>query len=139
MRRSLKLMKKLAIIEATNLKKYATAEEINELDIEELDPDHTSRCIYGLMTGYCYSDRANELILQCCTRVYESNLKEPDDPDIKDAKLNGKPMPTINRRYAYHSPIETLILNDTPKKEYQKKLIRFLKGKTKTLSFDDSK
>lgn len=56
------------------IKKLATEEEKENLDIEELSPINAERCIYGQMTGDCRSHRANELISSCCARIF--NIKE---------------------------------------------------------------
>lgn len=44
------------------IKQNATQEEIAKLDFKTLDPDNVNFCIYGQMTGYCYGNRATELI-----------------------------------------------------------------------------
>ena len=63
--------------EAEALRVHATKEEISNLDIEILVPEYYDQCIYGLMTGDCFSRRASELIFNCCHRFFKSN----DDAD----------------------------------------------------------
>lgn len=60
---------KAAIKELRNIKKYATNEEVGKLlvHIDELDGNQSAKCVYGLMTGSCFSDRAEELIDKCAS------------------------------------------------------------------------
>lgn len=128
----MKKMWQLAIKEAVKLKKHATKKEISKLDISDFNPDSESRCIYGLMTGHCESERANELILKCCERVYSNT----NSPSRANNKLNGAPTKQIeySRLSQYTSPIETLIFPRNCGKEAGIRIIRFLKGETRTLT-----
>lgn len=73
--------------ELINIKKHATKEEINRLNIFELNPNDQEHCIYGQMTGNCFGYRAEELIGLCCitntsfvnisTTVTESQNRKP--------------------------------------------------------------
>ena len=47
--------------EINTIKRLATKEEINKLDINTFNPLQTNNCIYGQMTGNCLSLRAKEL------------------------------------------------------------------------------
>jgi hypothetical protein len=47
--------------ELDNIKANATKEEIGRLNIESFNVNSPTRCIYGLMTGECFSNRAKEL------------------------------------------------------------------------------
>lgn len=128
----LKKMKELAVKEATNLKKHATKQEIDNLNLFTFDPTSESRCIYGQMTGECYSERSVELIQKCCTRVY--NVKPA--VCVRDQKLNGAPTAIDEDKHRgafYHSPIEVLIWPGNGGKESGEKIIKFLKGETKEL------
>ncbi len=62
-------LKRQVLREANNLKKYATKEELQRLNIELLVPKFQTACIYGQMTGDCYSPRASELIHKCAVPV----------------------------------------------------------------------
>lgn len=64
--------------EATRLKRQVTTEEINRLDLETLDPSKRVFCIYGQMTGDCYSKRA-EYLLDKCALPYEGDLEQWDN------------------------------------------------------------
>lgn len=128
----LKIMWKLAIEEATKLRKYATRNEKENLvgDISSYD---NRRCIYGKMTGDCYSERAGELIMQCATRVYEI-----DALPMVLQKLNGAPYQTHRRNFAYHSPIEVLIAQQDCGDEAKRLLVPFIKGETKSIKIPDA-
>src|SRR5690349_22682986 len=98
----------LVVDEAKKLKQYATSEEKAALDFQTFNPENAYMCIYGQLTGNCYSTRASELIVQCAKRVYvaEDNL-EPRECK----KLNGKPK-AGSRGFGYTkywSPIEKFI------------------------------
>lgn len=47
--------------ELDNIKAKATKEEIGRLNLESFNPNSPTKCIYGLMTGECFSNRAKEL------------------------------------------------------------------------------
>lgn len=123
---------KLVVDEAKNLKKYATPQEIAQLNIEELNPTSGSYCVYGQIAGNCYTTRAVELIKKCAKRVYHA---EYDTNPGKCRRLNGDPKKIqINNRYGenvFWSPIEVFI--DRAPKEMGAKLVAFLKGERKRL------
>lgn len=119
--------------EASNLKKRALKKERRLLDFKELNPSSALSCIYGQMTGCCWSTRANQLISNCAERVYNNPVS-----DLTCGVLNGKPKITSSgdRSKHYFSPIECFICFDGNKKNgNNEKLIDYLKGKTKTLRF----
>lgn len=130
------ILKALVIAEAKNIRKNADKKELAKLSIDKLNPNSPLYCIYGQMTGDCYSERANDLIISCATRVFDTC--DAKDDLIKESKLNGKPV--IYRggspfsRPKYFSPIERFIYMKTNQKNGNNKaLIAFLKGETKTL------
>lgn len=133
-----KTLAELVVKEAKNIRKHATKKEIGNLELKRLDPNSINDCIYGQMTGHCYSQRANELILVCAERVY---IPINYNSTIIDTRLNGKPHiieDNSDRRYTYHSPIEKYILLAEEKKQKGiEKLVKFLKGERKTLSTID--
>lgn len=49
------------IHEIKGIREHATLEERNDLFFAYLDPRHENKCIYGQMTGSCYSKRAKEI------------------------------------------------------------------------------
>lgn len=124
-----KILVDLVKKEAKAIKENATEKEIDNLDFDELRPANTQRCIYGQMTGDCYSLRANDLIVKCAKRVYETT---GGINKCNIHKLNGKPFLLDNsqlRTQKYHSPIELFILFD---EKNNKMLIDYLKGNRKT-------
>lgn len=128
--KNLKRFKELVTNEAILLKKHATKEEISRLNFDTINPTHNFKCIYGQMTGSCESFRAHELMLLCCKEEVISSMTN---------QINGK----INKgfiRYGIWSPIEIYITAKRTLSEFEtslnkagtKRLIKFLKGETKT-------
>lgn len=146
----------LAIQEAINIKKHATDQEIDNLDIRSFNGGYPRTCLYGQLTGNCYNARAVELIQLCCERVYEANRNSV--PSRKAAKLNGSPL-GLERKLSendlvctYYSPIEILVGYDRPDPRYDeriaidnfansdscaKRIINFLKGETEVLELEE--
>ncbi len=123
MKRIGEALKKLVISEAQALKVNATREELDILDFYYLDVISPKNCIYGRMTGDCYSPRATEL-LSACAVPYSGDLERLERTSIQ--RFN----PTNRERSIVFSPIEYYITCDKAK---NKELIDFLKGKTDTL------
>ncbi len=142
-------LKEQVKLEAAALKQHATPSELANLDFNRFNANRTSQCIYGQMTGNCYSNRANELIVQCAQRVYttDSGCLMPEDIE----NLNGKPhlLEGRTRKHYYHSPIELFVAinQDTIVKtlhlDYNQSLVsantkillEYLQGHTETLNF----
>ena len=125
------VMHQLVKDEAKKLKELASKTEIQNLNFEELRPNSAGSCVYGQMTGNCYTTRAEDLIKQCCTRVYE---RESWCQDIKDSKVNGSPKKL--ERGSFWSPIEVFIdtkINQT--NGNNERLVKYLKDETQTLDF----
>lgn len=142
-------IKELVVGEATNLRKYITPEEKERLDISSLDGSSASSCVYGQLTGNCYSDRARQLIQKCCERVYISNNGHLKD----DLLLNGSPIGKRRDKedmnwlrkpnVEYYSPIEVLLSKLSKDGEVTiskdegspaDKLVKFIKGQTDSLT-----
>lgn len=127
----LKILKDLVRGEAANLREAITEEEASNLNFANLNASNAFGCIYGQMTGYCYSDRAQNLIESCCQRVF--NVVVSGWEAIKESILNGPPR-SINpsdRSSEYFSPIEKFLFFSTP--EEQQNLIKYLKKEVETL------
>lgn len=107
--------------EADNLKVHATKEELGRLNIKSLRPDKPTRCVYGLTTGLCDSDRAIEL-LQMCAPVFFKSFST-----INNLTPAGKIVDDISGHW---SPIELYIGAPEAKNA---NLIAYLKGETETL------
>jgi len=106
MKRDLKL-EELVIKEATNLKQYATVEELLKLDYDNLDGNSGNNCIYGQMTGDCETERSFELISECCELVYDVSTDDNWSDLDSDFIINKKKVDTTpSRRLVYYiSPI----------------------------------
>lgn len=133
---TIKAVNELVIAEATKLKKHATANEIKKLNFATLGTQSETRCIYGQITGSCFSDRATELIGQSCEKVFTNKSRSYDFGDERmgeiKGELNGSPKNSV--RMDYWSPIEVFI--DMPrnhKNGNNERLIAFLRDETKEL------
>lgn len=126
--------------EAEALRVHATGEEREKLDIEELRPSNISHCIYGQMTGNCYSLRAAALISQCCVRYFRKEIM-PDffkhNTTLENIQkgVNGMSVKDfIEHRTrcdeVHFSAIEAYILLPEARNA---NLIAYLKGETDTL------
>lgn len=118
--------------EALYLKKFATKEELSRLKKSLLDPTDQHRCIYGMMTQDCFSERSLEL-MKLCTSPFSSILK-------KDIVYS--PVPTTycaipsedaydGRDWAF-SPIEVFIWQNNERAN--NRLIDYLQDKTQVLN-----
>lgn len=110
--------------EALRLKKTATQEERDRLDFRNLNPLLADQCIYGEMTGNCYSDRAKELFDKCAT-PYSSILEE-----FPQAPLVNSYCDTNKLRVGAHSAIEYYIYQEDANPQA---LVDYLQDKTQTL------
>lgn len=122
-------LKELVIEEAKNLRKHASKEELNNLDFDKLDPKHEDNCIYGQMTGCCWSDRATSL-LNDCTEPYSWSLNEYFCPSEYRFIYNSLYEGRVDVNF---SPIEFYICRPENKNET---LIKFLKGEIEELTID---
>lgn len=127
------------ITEANNIRQHATPEEVNNLSFDDLNPYHIRKCIYGQMTGYCYSERAAELIEKCTPRYFEHGII----PIFSGIKINmARVVENINgvkvdnfvaerttSSFCHFSAIEAYILLDNAQNE---NLISLIKGNTQT-------
>lgn len=126
------LLKKLVISEADKLKKNATKRELSKLNIDDLRSTNALFCIYGQMTGSCYTTRAHNLISKCATRVYKQKT------GFTDAVLKGNPIPNMFKGKYYHrelfSPIECFIAFQKNRENgNNESLVNYLKGITDKL------
>lgn len=132
-----KELEDLVVEEATNLRIHATNEEKSNLNLNQLVYSSPTNCIYGLMTGHCFEERAVELIDKCCQKVY----KVEGELEIRDLPLNGSPAGKERNRVKceYYSPIEVLLDNEgwraTSKESSIAKVIQFIKGEINELNF----
>lgn len=121
----MKTLKELVIEEAIKLREHATEEERGRLNIKYLSADSASLCIYGQMTGSCWSPRAEELLNLCakpfCDVVYlRGTIKK---------RLSGGPF------IRAFSPIEAFIYYSSKKTNAD--LVSYIKGERETLTIED--
>lgn len=123
------ILKDLVRGEAAKLREIIKPSEAAKLDFRTLEGNSTEFCIYGQLTGHCFSSRANGLILKCCERVYKA------EGDIEmGCPLNGKPK-RVKPEYrgdSHWSPIEKWLATKATKKA-QKNLVQYLKKEVDTL------
>lgn len=128
------------INEAIALRKHATKEERGRLDFSKLRVMSQWECIYGQITGDCFSRRAAELIALCCTRYFHSGAVRHGNymgQVIDNANGTKKPIDFISTRsgnalgYKYYSAIEAYITLPDAK---NKNLIAYLRGEAETLN-----
>jgi len=140
----IKDLKELVKKEVANLKKFATVKERRRLSFLNLGAESTERCIYGQMTGSCFSERANQLIVKCCEEVlevtkYQWNLCDTVTKTCKPTLDNTCTGRTLLSGYnTWYSPIEIFISYNefgggSPSDSL--KLIEYLRNKRKTLDF----
>lgn len=125
--------------EAQALRVHATQEERERLSMESFSPSFAENCIYGLLTGKCWSPRAAELIELCAIRYFNPDavnktlecgidgiVQTVDGSTVKDFIS----IRTMHISKAPFSAIEVYILlpdaNDA-------NLIAYLKGETDTI------
>jgi hypothetical protein len=135
--------------EVEAIKTNATAQEIAKLDIENFNGRHYKQCLYGQMTGDCFSHRASELIFECCSRFFVGHPDDKDDgleeaTEKKDSAVyqyaNGEKYPDAedvdtlnyerNNGVIHYSSIEAYIMLKSAKPA---NIIAYLKGEMKDL------
>jgi len=129
-----KIFPPLVLEEAKNLRKYAKKEEINRLEFRVLYSESRTGCVYGQMTGDCFSERAQFLIENSCSKVYKAM---PGEALCDNAELNGPPKKYKgDRQLSYWSPIEVFISKNAKENNYElnEELVKFIKA---PLSFID--
>lgn len=124
-----KKLKQRVLEEATLLKQHATPEEIHKLDVDWIDPTNFEQCIYGQMTGNCYSERAHELLAKCAVWPYSIEL----DGYVKTQMGVTRWMNFRNGSSNGFSPIEYYIYNRPDKIPV---LVNYLKG-NRELTIED--
>lgn len=119
-------LREAVLKEAKLLKKNATEQQLDALDFKILNGSNTTLCIYGQMTGCCFSPEAHNLILKCAV---------PWSDDLLSCKVREKPKNGLeNRASRSFTAIEHYICR---KGANNKDLIYYLKGKRKKLTVED--
>lgn len=117
----MKNLNELVKQEADNIKLHATELEKSKLLLVRLNPESKRECVYGLMTGNCFSDRASELLNLCAMECVD---------DIEDVfEIIGKVKYSATRNF--FSPLEYYI---NQKDADNRQLIKYIKGQTDTLT-----
>lgn len=121
-------IKKAVIHEVKMLRQHATEDEINRLNFHMLDGTKSYDCIYGQLTGNCYSQRAIELINECVykRRFYSSTAILNYDFTVKEARVMKQNSSIYYERYGAYTSLEVFIVL-YPK--YNKSIIDALEGK----------
>ena len=112
--------------EIETIKEKATDEEKSKLDFAELDHDSRYSCIYGQMTGFCESFRAQELM----PKSYETFqvLGAPtnlDDYYIQHQSTKEGTSVTALEKFLFSSPSEV-----------HKNIISYIKGEAEALELE---
>jgi hypothetical protein len=63
--------------ELNHIKSVATKAELRKLVAKLVEPDSITACIYGLMTGYCHSERAHLIMKGLNFSHYYSSIERP--------------------------------------------------------------
>lgn len=118
--------------EAEALRVHATAAELEMIEFNSLKSDDRTACIYGLMTGDCYSERAAHLIDKCAITHFEGL---PEDMEEVSRYLTEKPKYFLDTRVdpwlpSTFSAIESYIC--LPEADTAN-LIAYLRGETENL------
>ena len=121
-------LKQLGKEEAKKLKQHATKEELQNLSFSLLDPATSDNCIYGMMTGNCFNERATQL-LNMCAKPYANDIFLDEETDTFTPAARQSMVFTSKGRKVF-SPIEVYIMQ---RKAKQRNLIDYLKGETDTL------
>jgi hypothetical protein len=99
-------LEKLALDECKLIVDYFTSEEINKLKFHSINPEYTSTCIYGVMTGDCNTEKVYKFVQKLDTVIIEENFTE----DVFNLNI---------RSHYYLTPLEHFILQDTLIEEYK--------------------
>ncbi len=117
--------------ELRNIKKYARNEEIDNIkEADTIYPNAATGCVYGIMTGSCWSHRAENLIRSCCPFVV-NNITDTFF-EFTDDKLIPAPLHSTSARN-YYSPVEILLFRGSEAEINN--AICFLKGNSELLPF----
>lgn len=114
------------LYEVRYLRKHATKEEIRKLDFTKFNPSDEEECIYGQMTGSCYSERAAELYPKKYNDTYCSYFNGSDEKKfIRNMEINND---------QYFTALEVFVTLGY--KDQNKKIMDYLKGETDDLTLE---
>ena len=117
-------LKALVIDEAAKLREHATESELNRINLQTFNPECKHTCIYGQMSGNCFSARAINLLKECAK------------PYSVDNQLTIEP---CGNSFTYSemrsfSPIEFYICQYGAKNAT---LIEYLRGERESITIED--
>ena len=123
-------------VEATNLKNNATQEEIDSLGRMLIFGFSPTNCIYGQMTGNCYSKRAYELINSSANLLYITPRSSVSIRNLCNKKDITKIDFTKDNHGQFHSPIEMYLslMEHIGGRLYIDMLVEYIKGITNTFN-----
>ena len=124
-------LKDRVLLEIENIKKYATPEQLDRLNLDSFNPNSPERCIYGLMCGSCFNLDALKL-MQKCTTPYSKKIFIYVKSKTKHFLISAKQFPT-DRDF---TALEYYIVN-YPKDNIN--IIKYLKGEIETLMLKSKK
>lgn len=124
-----------AFKEASFLRSEITDKERNNLSYDLLSTSSSSQCIYGLISGNCYNDRATQLMRRSKIELHpylsHDRVKESSESNkMEDILKSGN----SRRNFQFFSPIETMITFDDL---LNKKLVSYLKKESDDLTEKD--
>lgn len=113
------------IKEIKNLRKHLTKEQKERLDFESFDPINGFTCIYGQVSGNCFSATAKELIKKCANNKHSFNT-------IGIPEVNEKTLSNFSPRNTWHNYtfLEHYIATTPQNNEH---IINYIKGIDKRL------
>lgn len=143
-------LKDLVIKEAKSLKVHASKQMLKQLSFNRLHATLYSKCIYGQMTGSCFSPEAYHLIVSCAPKLIIGSINGGNDGTTPVGKCKSIAMTDFlfrNRRTikkikgeaveskeVHFSPIEMFIAQkENEENGNNKRLIDYLKSKTSRL------
>lgn len=131
-------------VEAKALRATATKEERMNLSANRVFYDSTQDCIYGQISGSCFSSRASELIQACCPRYFVNKINA--DPltqvrvggfNIIAESVNGDRVVGFeNRRSHYYMHYSAIEIYISTKNANITSLVAFLREETEELNLD---
>lgn len=126
---------RIVLHEINHLKRHITEEQKANLNENTFEHTCAINCIYGQLTGYCFSADANELFKKVFDEVKGYLFNNKDILDFED--LSFKPIKTSedqNRVSWGFTPLEVyLYIVD---RDTHMKIIKFLKGESNHLKLD---
>lgn len=126
---------KLVLLEADNIKKNCSEEEISKLDFEHLDPSNPRKCIYGQMTGSCFTERTLDLVVNLPNHfehIYDYEQENIPLDEVLNAEATFRFDPIEEHKLVF-SPIEVYI---TLPEADNENLINYIKGISKELNIN---